>query len=143
MLPIHRQSSNRRRHASGRRRRGAAMIEFALCLPILLLLVFGIMEIGRALMVYQILTNGAREGARLAIIPGSTDAKVTSKIDTYMTNAGISGHTRQVSPSIGASNSGDAITITVSVPFNQVMWGTDFIGIGGTTFTSSVVMRKE
>ena len=143
MLPVHKQPSNRRRRAPGCRRHGVAMIEFAFCLPILLLLVFGIMEMGRALMVYQILTNGAREGARLAIIPGSTDAQVTSKIDTYMTNAGISGHTRQVSPSIGASNSGDAITITVSVPFNQVMWGTDWIGIGGTTFTSSVVMRKE
>ena len=144
------------RRVTRSRRRGAAMIEFALCLPILLILFFGIIEIGRALMVHQILTNGAREGARLAIIPGSTDAQVTAAINTYMANAGINGHSQTVSPAIAGANSGDAITILVTVPYNQVSWGAAGVidgiaalvggggpNMNGLTLTSTVIMRKE
>jgi len=142
MVANHNPSTHQLRRAKNSRR-GAAMIEFALCLPILLLLVFSIIELGRALMVHQILTNGAREGARLAVIPGSTDAQVFDKIDTYMNNAGISGFSRTVTPSIASASPGDQLTVDVSVPFNQVSWGTNWLGIDAATLSSSVIMRKE
>ena len=58
------------RRACGRaaRERGAAAVEFALLLPVLLLLVFGIIDFGRALNAQITLTQAAREGARLAAV---------------------------------------------------------------------------
>lgn len=55
-------------------KRGQAIIEFAMLLPILLLVLFGITEFGRAIMVKNILHTAAREGARLAVVSDSTSA---------------------------------------------------------------------
>jgi Flp pilus assembly protein TadG len=57
-------------------RSGVAAVEFALVVPIFLLLVFGIIEFGRALMVQQVLVNASREGARQAVLDGATSAEV-------------------------------------------------------------------
>jgi Flp pilus assembly protein TadG len=64
------------------RERGAAAVEFALLLPLLLLLVFGIVDFGRALNAQITLTQAAREGARLAAlgqpnVVGATQAAAT------------------------------------------------------------------
>lgn len=50
------------------RSRGQALAEFALTLPIFLILVFGMLDVGRAVYTYNTLTNAAREGARFAIV---------------------------------------------------------------------------
>ncbi len=55
----------RNRHKS----RGSTLVESALTLLLLLTLVFGIIEFGRAFNVYQTMTNAAREGARFAVAP--------------------------------------------------------------------------
>jgi Flp pilus assembly protein TadG len=59
--------------------RGAALLEAAITIPIILLVSVGIFEFGRAYQTWQVLTNAAREGARLAVIDGSTDAAVTQR----------------------------------------------------------------
>ncbi len=51
-----------------RRRRGQALVEFALIIPLFLLLLVGIFDLGRAVFAYNTLTNAAREGARIAIV---------------------------------------------------------------------------
>ena len=53
---------------NGRRRRGQALVEFALIIPLFLLLLVGIFDLGRAVFAYNTLTNAAREGARIAIV---------------------------------------------------------------------------
>jgi Flp pilus assembly pilin Flp len=68
---------NRALHRLRRDERGAAMVEMAVVLPVLMLIVMGIVEFGRAWNVYQVITDAAREGARRAVIrDGDTDAKV-------------------------------------------------------------------
>lgn len=60
-----------RRHshiASGRRSRGQALVEFALVIPLFLLMLVALFDLGRAVFAYNTLTNAAREGARLAIV---------------------------------------------------------------------------
>jgi Flp pilus assembly protein TadG len=57
---------SRRQPRAGAADRGAAAVEFALLLPVLLLIVFGIIDFGRALNAQITLTQAAREGARLA-----------------------------------------------------------------------------
>src|SRR4051812_1436516 len=58
--------------------RGAALIEAAVTLPLILLVSVAIFEFGRAYQTWQVLTNAAREGARVAVIQGTTDAQVES-----------------------------------------------------------------
>ncbi len=65
--------------ADGTRDRGAAAVEFALVLPLLLLLVFGIIDFGRAYMAQISLTQAAREGARLGALSMSSGA-VTARV---------------------------------------------------------------
>jgi len=54
--------------ASARRSRGQALLEFALVIPIFLLIMVALFDLGRAVFAYNTLTNAAREGARLAIV---------------------------------------------------------------------------
>ena len=56
------------------RRRGAALVEFALVMPLLLLLLVGIMEFGRAWSQTQVITDAARQGARLAALLNNSSA---------------------------------------------------------------------
>ena len=56
----------------GPRSRGQSLVEFALVLPIFLLLFFVVMDFGTAIFTYNSLTNAAREGARLAIVNQDT-----------------------------------------------------------------------
>ncbi len=73
-------------------RRGAAMVETALVLPIVLLFMFGIFEYGRYFMTMQLLNNAAREGARYAVthlqpvtIGNTTYGNATSDVTTIVT----------------------------------------------------------
>ncbi len=60
---------------------GAAMVEFAFVLPVLLSLILGVMEVGRALYAYQTLDHAVREGARFAIVRGAESANTASLQD--------------------------------------------------------------
>lgn len=61
-------------------RRGAATVETALVLPVFFMVMLGIVEVGRAFMVSQLLTNAAREGARVAIMTNSTNTDVSNTV---------------------------------------------------------------
>ena len=65
--------------------RGAALVEFALALPLLLVVVAGIVDFGFAFQRYEVITNAAREGARLATLPGYNDqGAVDSRVRAYV-----------------------------------------------------------
>ena len=67
---------------------GAELVEFALVLPLLLLVLLGIAEFGFMFQRYEVITNAAREGARLAVLPGyqlNDFATVRSRVQTYVT----------------------------------------------------------
>lgn len=127
-----------------RNRRGAAVVEFAFVAPVFFLFVFGMIEYGRMVMVQQVLTNASREGARIGVLDGSTTSDVTSAVNTYLSNSSITGSTVTVSPSPPSSAGyGQPVTVTVSVPFDQVSWLPTPMFLGGKTLTSSTVMRRE
>jgi hypothetical protein len=66
--------------------RGAALIETAITIPIILLLSIAVFEFGRAYQTWQVLTNAAREGARVSVLAGTTDDQVREAVRTYMTS---------------------------------------------------------
>ena len=138
---------------SCRKRRGAAAVEFAIVAPLFFLLVFGMIEFGRMVMVQQILTNASREGARTAVLDGSTTTDVTDTVITHMGDAQITIDTSNITinpANPATANYGDPITVTVHVPFSQVSWLPapmllSFLPAGKTdiTLTATTVMRRE
>lgn len=68
------------RHFSVEHRRGAAAVEMAIVLPVFFMVVLGIVEFGRAMMVGQLVTNAARYGARISAFDGATNTDVTTDV---------------------------------------------------------------
>jgi Flp pilus assembly protein TadG len=68
---------------------GAVLVEFALTLPLLLLIIVGVFDFGLAFREYAVVTNAAREGARMAVLPGYADADVTTRVAGYLQANGV------------------------------------------------------
>lgn len=75
----------RRKHKG---ERGAAAVEFALVVPVLFLLVFGMIDFGWAINRYTVLNNATREGVRLASL-GATSSEITASVTDALTGTGI------------------------------------------------------
>ena len=112
----------------GRGERGAALLEMALTLPLLLLVCVGILEFGRAYQTWQVITNAAREGARIAVLPGMDDAAVRSRVQQYMTVGQLPKAAtatiaidRNQSVSIGGTATASASQVIVNYPFDFVV----------------------
>ena len=113
-------------------RRGAAIVEMAIVLPVFLLVLLGIIEFGRAMMVSQLVTTAARDAGRLAIMGGSSNAEVGQAAKDFLnTTLGVDAGDVTVIISVTASGGGsggdvanaqqgDMCTIQVQVPFDKV-----------------------
>ena len=105
------------------RERGAALLETALVLPLVLLVCVGIFEFGRAYQTWQVLTNAAREGARVAVLPGATTGTITERVRIYMVSGQLpkaADATVDVAPvtlDLGGGATAAASKVTVSYPF--------------------------
>jgi Flp pilus assembly protein TadG len=75
-----------------RNQRGTALLETAMTVPILVLVAVGIFEFGRAFQTWQVITNAAREGARLAVTPNATSGAVDSRVRNYLQNGQLPNH---------------------------------------------------
>ena len=72
-----------------RSEKGAALLEAAITVPIILLISVGIFEFGRAYQTQQVLVNAAREGARIAVIEGTSDENIRARVNAYATGGGL------------------------------------------------------
>ena len=125
-------------------RRGAAAVEFAVVAPLFFLLILGMIEFGRMVMVQQVITNASREGARIAVLDGTQTTDVVSAVGDYLQNGSVAGATIDVEPDPpGSAGYGDPVTVTVSIPFDQVSWLPSPMFLGGNTLTAATVMRRE
>ena len=125
-------------------RKGAAAVEFAVIAPVMFLVVFGMFELGRAMSIQQVLTNAAREGAREAILPGSTEDSVDEIVDNYVAGLNIGSVDTATSVAPESAESGDLITVTVTTDkttFTQ--YGARWFGGEDYELSASTTMRKE
>ena len=137
---------NRRHLRRGNRlvnRCGAAAVEFAIVAPVFFLLVIGMIEVGRAMMVQQVLINASRVGARQAVTAGATSSAVQTAVKDYATSVAVPSVSVSVTPDPAAAKSGDTVTVTTSVGYNSVSWLASPWFLSGKTLTSSSAMRKE
>jgi Flp pilus assembly protein TadG len=110
---------DRQRHGIRRnaRDRGAAAVEFAVLLPVLLLILFMIIDAGRALNAQITLTEAARDGARLAAL-GQPDSTVVSSTQTAA--SGLSGVTVSVTDCPPGAGTTSQAVVNVSYSFTFV-----------------------
>jgi hypothetical protein len=123
--------------------RGANLVELALILPLLLLLVVGIVDIGHAFYAYISLTNAAREGARFASrypFEDSVDdiSTVVARVQGEPVVPLAQGEIAASVDGLGGSK-GDAITVTATLTFPTLV-GQAF-GFGPLSLRSSATMR--
>jgi Flp pilus assembly protein TadG len=126
-------------------RRGASLVEFALVAPIFFLFVFGMVELGRMVMVQQLLTNASREGARQAVLDGATSEHVQDVVEQYLANASIDVQREKitVTPDPPATAFGDPITVSVSTPYSDVSWLPFPRYLNTVHLEASTQMRRE
>jgi Flp pilus assembly protein TadG len=124
----------------------------------LMIIVMGIFEGGRLMMVNEQIVNAAREGARLAALGGSTMGSSTSsgqyevngRVRQYLDAAQITtGVTITITDldnpgitDLPQSSAGDRIQVAVSVPFKNVAWCPPWF-FGGATLSTACIARKE
>jgi Flp pilus assembly protein TadG len=122
--------------------RGTALIEFALVLPFLLLLTFMVIDFSRAFMAKNIVTQAAREGARVYAMP---DVQADSARNVALRIAAVSGLTgADATPSEDVAN--HEVQVTVTAPFNWLYPGLiQWLGVSGTqsNLSFTCVMHKE
>ena len=137
-----------------RSEKGAALIEAAITVPIILLISVGIFEFGRAYQTMQVLTNAAREGARIAVITASTDADVTARVRNYMKAGSLPNHATAAvtivrNVSMTGADTGSSIVIAYPFQFMVLNPVVRLIAPADTktgapiTMKSSALMRNE
>jgi Flp pilus assembly protein TadG len=123
-----------------RNNKGNSVIEFALVLPILLLVVFGITEFGRAIMVTNVLNSASREGARLAAVSSLTDSTaVRTRVIEVLTAANIT----PKDINIEYSPSTKTIKVTVTNAFEVLSAGVLGSFAGTIELRGTTVMKYE
>jgi Flp pilus assembly protein TadG len=102
--------------------RGAVAAEFALLLPVLLLILFGTIEFGMIMYSRELITNASREGARAGIIlvvPKPTAGQITTIATNYLTGTGI--NPANVTIAVTGAGGANPATLTVATTY-QYPW---------------------
>jgi Flp pilus assembly protein TadG len=132
--------------------RGAEIVEFAIVLPLLLLILVGIIDFGLLFQRYQVLTNAAREGARVSVLPGYQVADVQARVTQFLVASGL---TETPTTTVGAAASvpvggGQCIRVrpvTVEYPYSYSAVGA-LASVFGSGFSrtglqATATMRSE
>jgi Flp pilus assembly protein TadG len=115
--------TNRGRRFPGRC--GAAAVEFAMTVPIMLLLLFGALELGRMNMIRQTANNAAYEAARTCIVPGATKAEGVNAAKAVLDSIGVTYSDPVITlepPAAEITDTTLSVTATVVVPYGTNMW---------------------
>jgi Flp pilus assembly protein TadG len=134
--------------------RGAELIEFAIALPILMLLTAGIVDFAVLFQRYEVVTNAAREAARIGVLPDYQTADIQNRARTYLRAAGLTDPAPAPTVTYGTTElapggpSISVVTVTVQYPHNFIFLGPVAGLIGGTgpaniVLAASSSMRRE
>ncbi|MDW7646419.1 MAG: TadE/TadG family type IV pilus assembly protein [Desulfuromonadales bacterium] len=143
--------------------RGAAVVEFAIVVPLLLMLLFGIIDFGVLIYDKAMLTNASREAARAGIVAGLSGEERLAQIEAaaqrylyndYPSNTGLmlitfagtqSDPQILTSANLGALTFGDDLTVTVRYPFKFLIIPAFVTSIidSDRTIEASTTMRVE
>ena len=145
MIQSQRNRTARRLPRRLRKRLGAAVVEFAVVAPVMILITMGMMEVGRMVMVKQLMINVSREGARAAVLPGATTEEVTAMIREQLTDVSIPDSAQiTLSPSIlSSAAAGSPVTVSISISADDVSWVPNPKFSADRSIIAATTMRKE
>ncbi len=126
-------------------RRGLSSVELVLILPLLLLLLFGVIEYGWVFFQSQKVAAAARHGVRIGVTADATNTEIEEAVTLIMTRNGMdgSGYTLDISADTETLEPGDVLQVSVSVPYSNVMLvGFPFIPVP-ENLSTVVNMAKE
>lgn len=140
-----------------RSEKGTALIEAAVTIPLLVFVCVGIFEFGRAYQTWQVVTNAAREGARVAVLPSSTVTGVRQRVQDYMHDGQLSKWDSAgvvVDPAAKITINGatvNASRVTVNYPFTfitlqpvaKLISKSSTLGAGTLNMSAQALMRNE
>ena len=127
--------------------KGASAVEFAILLPVLILILFGTVEFGLLLYNQQVITNASREGARAGIVaqtPRVSEEEIETVVLNYcgtnLVTFGASG-----GPSVGVSRNGNMFgdDLTVTVTFDYTFLVLSSLGFDPRQLVGQTVMKLE
>src|SRR5689334_1715420 len=130
-----------------RKERGVSAIEFALAMPILFVVLFGVFEFGMAFWRKQMLTSAVREGARYGVVasPRKSLSEIQTKVNNYMDGVGLTDGARTVTAT-GApcAASGSNLVVTATYPtslsimsnLTKLFWGSTSLSASKTLSAS-------
>lgn len=133
-------NSHRKRR---QRRRGGAVAEMVVCLPLMVMLVFASIEACGMIFLRQALSSAAYEGVRVGVRESATNQDVTDRCNEVLNGRQVNGGTVTIDvDDVADVDSGDPITITITAPCNT---NSSIAGwfFGGRTITTSASMVKE
>ena len=121
-----------------KRKNGQSVVEFALILPVLLMILLGIIEFGRLLETTNVLTSAAREGARAAAVSAPDVTQVNSAANNILSANNITG----ASITVNGPNTNREVTVTVQITYAPLT-GSFIPGLGSLQLTRSSRMHWE
>jgi len=125
---------------------GSVVVEFTLFLPVFLILIFGLVNLGSAWYAKQVLINASREGARLGVLysdGGTTNAAVAAEVAQFLNDSGYpNDFLVEVTGADGFS--GTPVTVRITSEHDLAVLGELVPGLPDTVTLSAVtVMRHE
>lgn len=130
---------------------GQSLVEMALVLPILLALLVGIVELGRAWNIRQVIVNAAREGARVAVIPLNGEDDARAEIESRLRDAALDPADATIEIEGISGITGTPTTVRIAYPYEFLFLGpvVDLLGgddggvPGAITMRTTATMRNE
>jgi hypothetical protein len=132
-----------KRRLRSEKRRGAAVAELAVCLPLLVLLVVATMEACTMVYLKKSLTVAAYEAGRTSLMPGASSADVTAQCQQVLNDRGVQGGTSLLNPLVfETAPEGTYLQVSVTAPCeSNTMLGTWFYA--GRSLTAKAAFKKE
>ena len=125
-------------------RRGASAIEFALIAPLMIAFTFGLVEIGRIMLVKQTATHATREGARIAVRPTADSDDIIERVNEELALLAISDANVEVEPaSIEEAEPGSQVTVRVRINIDSISWIPGFFDFETSDIVAESSMRRE
>jgi Flp pilus assembly protein TadG len=148
----HRDSSKtaERRRRSKFGRRGIAATEFAVLAPFLAILILGMFELARGIMVKQMLNDAARRACRVAIQPQKANSDVTSEINNILSDNGIPSadatitvQVNGVTADCSTAKQNDKVSVKVAIPTSDTFWISTHWLSSTSIMSDSVTMLRQ
>jgi Flp pilus assembly protein TadG len=125
---------------------GVVAVEFAIVLPVLLLILFGIIEFGFVLFEKQVITNASREGARAGIVqaaPKPSETKIKDVVKAYLKGAGLAEASATINVTGQELAHPNDLTVTVQYPYTFLVLSRLTGGSPSLTLSATTIMKHE